>query len=91
MLVACGDDEAASRLTSGKELFAHFCAPCHRETGDGSFLRGVPPIKDSGLSYRELVDHIKGQERREDTRMPVFDNLTREQAEAIAVYLRGRL
>ena len=88
---ACGDDEQAARLTSGKALFEHYCATCHKASGDGSFLRGVPAIKSPALSSSEIVTHILGHERPEDSRMPTFDHLTRSQAQAIAIYLRRDL
>ena len=90
LFFACGEDEA-SRLTSGKALFEHYCAGCHQATGEGSFLRGAPAIKSTTLSKSELVAHILGHERPEDSRMPTFDHLSSSQAEAIAVYLRRDL
>ena len=91
LLFACSDDEQAAGLTSGKALFEHYCVSCHKATGDGSFLRGVPAIKSTTLSNSEIVTHILGHERPEDSRMPTFDHLSRSQAEAIAVYLRRDL
>ena len=91
LLAACGDDEQAARLTSGKALYEHYCATCHRETGGGSFIRGAPPINATTLSYGELITRILGHQRPEDSRMPRFDHLSRAQAEAIAVYLRRDL
>lgn len=91
LLAACGSDEDASRLTTGAELYGHYCSRCHRDDGAGSFLKGVPPIRDTDLGYGELVTLIQGHARPEGSRMPDFRTLPRRKAEAIAIHVRRQL
>lgn len=91
LLAACGDGGDPARLTGGEELYNHYCAPCHRDSGDGSFLKGVPPVRYTALNYRELVSRILGHQRPADSRMPEFTELPKHKAEAIAIYVRRQL
>lgn len=90
VLSACADDKPPTHTRSGEELYNFYCAPCHKGSGDGVFLKGVPPVRHTELSYRQMVDRIKGYNKRKDSRMPAFD-LTTKQAESIALYVRRRL
>lgn len=87
ILCAC----SKSRLQTGEELFEHYCAPCHRETGTGKFLKGVPPVKYTQYTTRQIAEVIRGHRRPTDTRMPAFNELTSGQTSAIAAYVRHNL
>lgn len=71
---------------SGKELFEKYCAKCHKSTGKGNFLLGVPANKGTKLSYWEIKLKItRGSGKH--SKMPKFANLTDTQAGLIADYL----
>ena len=92
-LAGCGgtDDHDHPHLVDGEQLYDHHCARCHRGQGDGTFMLGVPPVRYTTLSYRELVDRIRGHARPPGSRMPAFSRMPKTEAEAIAIYLRRKL
>ena len=92
-LAACSgtDDHVHPQLVDGEQLYDFHCAGCHRGEGEGIFLLGVPPLKYTTLSYRELVSRIRGHAREPGSRMPRFTTMPKAEAEAIAIYLRRRL
>ena len=90
LLAACGGPDPVG-LERGEDLYRALCADCHRGAGDGNFLKGVPPIRYTSLDYRELVELIQGHGREQDSRMPVFADLPRAKAEAVAVYVRQHI
>ena len=85
------DDHDHPQLRTGQQLYEHHCGACHQGGGDGAFLRGVPPVRFTTLTYAELVDHIRGYSRPTGTRMPLFSTMPREEAEKIAIYVRQKL
>lgn len=93
LLPACTDrdDHAHPQLKTGKQLYDHHCAACHRGEGEGSLLRGVPPVSYTDLTLRKMVDLIRGHTRAQGSRMPSFANMPTREAEAIAVYIHTRL
>jgi mono/diheme cytochrome c family protein len=92
LLMGCGRDvHNHPELTTGKQLFEHHCAECHQESGEGAFLRGIPPVIYTAMTYRQLVGYIQGHGRPDGTRMPTYESMPREEAEKIAIYVRRRL
>ncbi len=89
-IAACDvvDEHDHPTLATGKQLYGHHCAPCHQQAGDGAFLKGVPPVSGLTMDYRQMVEHIRGQARQGDTRMPTFTAMSQQEAEKIAVYIR---
>lgn len=78
--------------SGGKALYNYHCAGCHAEEGTGKFLKGVPPVAYSEKSVSEMVAWMRGHRPNvENSRMPVFSDLTPEQLREIAVYLRQQL
>ena len=90
LIGACGKEAAPPHVTNGEQLYNYYCAECHRGRGDGTFLKGVPPVRYTSLTYRELVQLILGHNRPDDSRMPEFE-ISQQQAEAIAIYIRQEL
>ncbi|MFC3149961.1 c-type cytochrome [Litoribrevibacter euphylliae] len=83
LLSGCGQ---TSDEMSGKELYEKYCAKCHKSTGKGNFLLGVPANKGTKLSYWEIKIKItKGSGKH--SKMPKFPHLTDTQAGLIADYL----
>lgn len=93
VLIACGghDDHEHPQLKSGADLYNHHCAACHQGSGDGTFLKGVPPVRYTTMTYRQMVNYIQGHGRAEDSRMPTFSAMPKHEAEAIAIYVRRQL
>lgn len=79
------------QLKTGEEFYNHHCASCHQRSGDGAFLRGVPAVKYTSMKISEIVDHIWGHGRAGDSRMPQFSDMSKYEAERIAVYIRVEL
>lgn len=79
------------QLKTGEQFYNHHCASCHMRSGDGAFLKGVPAVKYTSMKIREIVELIRGHARAEDTRMPVFSEMSEHEAERIAVYMRLEL
>lgn len=90
LVAACGEEPAPPQAKTGDQLYNYHCAECHLGNGDGTFLKGVPPVRYTRLTYRELVSLILGHSRSNDSRMPDFE-ISKQQAEAIAIYVRRRL
>lgn len=92
-LAACEDAAQHSHpgLVTGEQLYGAHCAGCHRDTGDGSFLKGVPPVRYTAMSYRQMVAYIQGHRRSDGSRMPEFVDMPRAEAEKIAIYVRRQL
>ncbi len=84
VLTACGKDP--KELKTGKELFEYYCAGCHGVDGKGLFLKGVPSNRDTDMSKKQIMHKMK---KGDGGRMPVFENLTAEEAKKIADYLKS--
>ena len=90
LLQGCGEDGPPPELRTGAQLYNYYCAECHQGSGDGTFLKGVPPIRYTDRTYRELVEVIMGHNRPQKSRMPQFD-ISKQHAEAIAIHIRRKL
>jgi mono/diheme cytochrome c family protein len=93
VLAGCERDDFHNhpRLTTGEQLYNHYCASCHRHSGDGAVLEGIPAVKYTPMKIHEIVDHIRGHGRADDSVMPRFSRMSTYEARRIAVYLRLEL
>ncbi len=78
---------------TGKELYEYYCAGCHRDTGAGQFLRGIPPlIQNKSLNPTPLkswqVRHKIMSGPSANRKMPSFNNINNEQARLISQYIQ---
>ena len=94
LLVASGliagcpySDKSPAVTASGKQLYEEYCASCHKTSGLGRFLLGVPATFSDNLSREEVIKLIREGDPRYP-RMPVFPQLRFSQADKIALYLR---
>ncbi len=88
-LSGCSSEQDPSSQ-NGQELYSNHCAGCHKASGDGKFLKGIPPNNRTDFNESELIDLIlNGHPGKPD--MPRFSQLSRRQASAIAHYLRTQL
>ena len=74
-------------LTTGQQLFEFHCLECHREKGQGSFLRGVPPNNDTQLSAFQISHKIRKANGKE-SKMPLFPTMSKQEAIKISYYLK---
>jgi mono/diheme cytochrome c family protein len=86
------DSHEHNALTTGKELFSHHCAGCHKETGRGNFIKGVPSNILTKLEHRQIIEHIRGGERQPSffyrkIIMPSFTTMGDEEIESITSHL----
>ena len=92
MLLVAGCDRGGPhdhpQLRTGEQFYTQHCAACHRRSGEGAFLQGIPAIKYTSMKIDQIVGHIRGHGRIEDTQMPVFTDMSNYEAERIAVYVR---
>ena len=81
------------QLKTGQDYYEYYCAACHHERGTGKFLKGVPPLVYSDLSVSRMITLMRGHGRPagEQTRMPVFSELSPAELRKIAVYLHTKL
>ncbi len=87
VLVGCGKSEPPPKSSAtGAQLFEHYCASCHRAEGTGNFLKGIPANALTRLGPDEVVDLIR-KGNPEKSKMPVFSDLNRYQAERITLHL----
>ncbi|MFQ5329344.1 MAG: c-type cytochrome [Thermodesulfobacteriota bacterium] len=76
------------KLTTGKQLFEHHCAPCHGKEGEGAFLEGIPANRDTQLDFRQIAHKIKAGGSTK-SKMPVFKKMGDTEAAKIAQYLES--
>jgi len=76
------------QLKTGEQFYNHHCAACHRRSGEGASLHGIPAVTYTPMKIAEIVDHIHGHGRAAATQMPVFSEMSNHEAERIAVYVR---
>lgn len=77
-------------LVTGEQLFNYHCSGCHRETGKGKFLKGIPPNRNTVLSSALIVHKIAGNNG-EKMKMPYFPKMSEAEAVAIVSYLKLEL
>lgn len=88
VLAGCSTDEHDHpELVSGKQLYDYHCAPCHKEDGSGTFLKGAPANRDTDLSVWQIIHKVQsGTEGK--SRMPSFEKMPAQEATRIALYLK---
>ena len=91
-LLSCADHDEHNHPAdiSAKELYELHCASCHRTLGQGKFLKGIPPSRDTALKIREIIKKIRSGEQH-DTNMRVFKTMDEQEAKRIAIYLLEQL
>ena len=87
LLTGCGTDP--NTLTTGKQLFEHYCVTCHGIAGTGVFLKGIPAniVTDKNLSSIIVQIQQGSKPNRTGTKMPAFPNISDSAAKKIALHL----
>lgn len=78
-------EESPLKLKQGDQLYSYYCMQCHIKNGVGAMYEHLPESRKKMASY-EIVLMIKHGYSMGHT-MPVFDQLSDEQADAIAEYV----
>lgn len=86
LVTGCFHEKELDPNANGKALFDFYCAGCHKEKGQGSFLAGVPSNSTTKLRKQEIISLILyGSD--EYKMMPHIQDISSEQAGKIAQYL----
>jgi len=91
LLTGCStdrDEHDHSGLSSGKALFEFHCSECHRSSGDGNFLAGIPANRGTELSSAQVISFMRGAHR-ENSAMPKWTSMPDAEAAMIASYLKS--
>ncbi len=89
-LFGCSDNHEHKANISGEELYIEHCAGCHKASGEGKFLKGVPSNKYTHLTAEEIIDKITGNGAKK-TKMKIFQSMSKEEAQIIALYVKNTL
>ncbi len=73
-------------ITTGKDLFKYHCSACHKDTGKGNFLKGVPANKNTALSAGQVRHKIIGNDS--DSKMSSFEKMSVEESEKLSAYVK---
>ncbi|MEJ2402704.1 MAG: cytochrome c [Candidatus Thiodiazotropha sp.] len=89
-LQGCSDDDSHNhpKLETGEQLFNYHCSACHKKTGVGNFLKGIPASKSTYLTSLQIA-HKLTTGGVEGSKMPKFPNMSEEEAEKIAEYVKS--
>lgn len=85
LLTGCGDPPP-ERMKSGDRLYAYYCQDCHLRSGLGPMLERIP-FTDNSMKYHEIVLMIKHGYSQGHSQMPTYQQLSDEQADALASFL----
>lgn len=75
-------------LVSGKQLFEHHCSSCHKDTGQGQFLKGIPANRGTELSIEQIFQKITSA-KKDGHKMLTLPNMGKEESEKISLYLKS--
>jgi len=73
---------------TGKQLFELHCSNCHKVTGTGKFLKGVPANKDTLLTKSQIEHKIRDKSSGNE-KMPSFPKMSALEAANISAYLKS--
>lgn len=87
MLLGCNDEKTPAELSSGEELYNYYCKDCHATKGPGPYMENYS--RDKAMKPYKVILMIKYGYNQEKHSMPTFDQLSEQQADAIARYVVG--
>ncbi len=83
-----GESHDHPERVTGEQLFNYHCAGCHKTSGSGNFLKGIPASKDTYLTRLQIAHKLKS-DGSDGSKMPGFPNMSEAEAEKIASYVKG--
>lgn len=87
MLLGCNDEKTPAELSSGEELYNYYCKDCHATKGPGPYMENYS--RDKAMKPYKVILMIKYGYNQEKHSMPIFNQLSEQQADAIARYVVG--
>jgi len=72
-------------LTTGKDYYNFHCANCHRKSGMGQVIKGIPPVTYSKLTHSKMRKKIMNGH--EGSKMNVFEKMPKDEARRITRYV----
>ena len=75
-------------LVTGEQLFNYHCSECHKETGKGKFLKGVPSNRNTHFSTFQIAHKVK-KGGGSGSKMPAFTKMSDEESIKIAEYVKS--
>lgn len=89
-LLSCSKDDfdvhEHPELTTGEDFYNFHCADCHRKSGMGQVMKGIPPVIYANLTHskmRKLIMH-----GHEGSKMNVFKKMPKAEARKITRYVK---
>ncbi|WP_286236774.1 c-type cytochrome [Neptuniibacter halophilus] len=86
LLTGCFDEDPA-QLSSGEDLYAYYCKNCHQQEGAGAYLENLS--NQTHMEHYKIILMIKYGYNQDKHPMPVFNQLSEAQADAVARYVVG--
>jgi len=81
------DQHDHPNLTTGKQLYDHHCAECHRKDGNGILFDSVPANILTNKNSQEIIVYLTTESNHERL-MPVFETMPIAEATLITKHLR---
>jgi len=72
-------------LTTGKDYYDFHCANCHRKSGMGQVIKGIPPATYSKLTHSKMRKKIMNGH--EGSKMNIFKKMPKGEARKITRYV----
>ncbi|WP_299180280.1 cytochrome c [uncultured Neptuniibacter sp.] len=85
ILAGCDRETPPEKMTAGEDIYGYYCKNCHENKGPGANMErfaGKQPMKP----YK-IILMIKYGFNQDSHSMPLFDQLSEEQADAVARYV----
>lgn len=84
-LTGCERELSPQEMTSGEDLYTYYCKDCHAKNGFGAYMEnyaGSKPMEAYKIILMIKYGYSKGKHS-----MPVFSQLSEQQADAVAQYV----
>ncbi len=89
-LTACSqydDEHDHPDLKTGKDFYNYHCAECHKASGMGQIIHGIPPLLYSNLNRTEMRKMITSDRLHSKSNMPVFKKMPAREARSIVSHI----
>lgn len=81
-----GCTQRPDEASSGQVLYEYHCAKCHKSSGNGKYLMGIPANRETYLSQSSVIVMIKDGHRSKPN-MPPIPNISYSEAQKITQHL----
>lgn len=86
MLSLMGCNKAPDETATGEVLYNYYCADCHKSSGHGKYLMGIPANRTTRMSQSSVTILIKNGHRSKPG-MPPVPGISYPEARKITQYL----